>query len=83
MKWVWTLCENLWGDVPDGLRSSEAGGNSNAYELEQVRKKLLGEWLADVSSHRIDRECKLVRFNKVSFISIFDEYYFTHRFEKK
>ena len=65
MKQVWSLCQNLWGDIPDSLKSNAFDKTVCAYELEQIRKRLLGEWLADVCSNRIDRECKLVRFSKV------------------
>jgi hypothetical protein len=79
MKSVWNLCQNLWGDIPDGLKSNPFEKNICAYEFEQIRKRLLGEWLADTSSHRIDRECKLVRFNKVNYIdnlSVFFVFFF-------
>ena len=62
-KMVWSLCQSLWGDIPDSFKSASSTTISN-YEIEQIRKRLLSEWLADSSSHRIDRECKLIKFNK-------------------
>jgi hypothetical protein len=63
-KMVWGLCQSLWGDIPEGFKSnSNESQITSQYELEQMRKRLLSEWLADVSSHRIDRECKLIKFN--------------------
>ncbi len=68
MKWVWSLCERLWGDIPDSYKidaaSFDTESDSGLYEREQVRKRLLGEWLADVSAHRVERECKMSKFNK-------------------
>lgn len=70
MKAVWTLCQSLWGDIPDNYRVREgtpAYQASGDYEREQIRKRLLSEWLADVSGHRVERECKMHKFNKVYF----------------
>jgi hypothetical protein len=68
MKYVWNLCQNLWGDIPNDIKSNPASESGlSMYELEQIRKRLLGEWLTDSCSHRIDRECKMLRFNKVTF----------------
>ncbi len=68
MKWVWSLCQRLWGDIPDSYKidgvNFDAESDNNIYEREQIRKRLLGEWLADVSAHRVDRECKMSKFNK-------------------
>jgi len=67
MKSVWTLCQNLWGDIPDTYKLDPASSPfdpSNAYETQQIKKRLLGEWLADVSGHRVERECKMSKFNK-------------------
>ena len=66
MKWVWSLCQRLWGDIPDCYKIDTASFDSdnNVYEREQIRKRLLGEWLADVSGHRVERECKMSKFNK-------------------
>lgn len=67
MKMVWGLCENLWGDIPESLRSTQKSiANMSAYEIEQIRKRLLGEWLSEVSSQRVEKECKYMKFNKVS-----------------
>ena len=63
MKSVWTLCESLWGDVAESYKSRS---NVDAYELEQIRKRLLGEWLVDMSAHRVEKECRLNKYNKVS-----------------
>ena len=77
---VWTLCQSLWGDIPDAFKanpsahdlangqkktssSSSSSDVSSQYELEQMRKRLLSEWLSDVSSHRVERECRLIKFN--------------------
>jgi hypothetical protein len=64
MKAVWNLCHNLWGEVPDKYKSNT--GEMNNYELEQVRKRLLGDWLANICSHRIDKERKSASYAKVS-----------------
>ena len=63
---VWTLCQALWGDIPDSFRSNSISNSMSNYEMEQIRKRLLSEWLADVSSHRVERECKLIKFNNKS-----------------
>ena len=68
-KMVWNLCQSLWGDVPDNYKTNPNEASIGDYELEQIRKRLLSEWLADVSSHRIERECKMVKFNKVKLLN--------------
>jgi hypothetical protein len=70
---VWTLCQSLWGDIPDAFKANsnthdlingkKSDVSSSQYELEQMRKRLLSEWLSDVSSHRVERECRLIKFN--------------------
>jgi hypothetical protein len=65
LKAVWTLCQNLWGDIPDGYKSNPNESNISNHELEQIRKRLLSEWLAEMSAHRIEKECKMNKFNKV------------------
>lgn len=65
MKYVWSLCQNLWGDIPDAYKIDPNTLTCSDYELEQIRKRLLSEWLADVSAHRVERQCKLHKFNKV------------------
>lgn len=67
MKMVWSLCENLWGDIPDSFKPSSCETvKLSAYEVEQIRKRLLTEWLSDVSSHRVEKECKYLKYNKVN-----------------
>lgn len=64
---VWGLCENLWGDIPENLRPTQKPiANMSAYEIEQIRKRLLGDWLSEVSSQRVEKECKYMKFNKVN-----------------
>ena len=74
---VWTLCQCLWGYIPDAFKSNpmasegdsastNENNNCGRYELEQMRKRLLSEWLTDVSSHRVERECRLIKFNSKS-----------------
>lgn len=66
-KMVWALCENLWGDIPESLKSSsKSDAEMSPYEVDQIRKRLLGEWLSEVSSHRVEKECKYMKFNKVA-----------------
>ena len=72
MKSVWSLCQNLWGDIPDNYKierditqNNTSDMMMNDYEREQIRKRLLSEWLADVSAHRIERECKMYKYHKV------------------
>jgi hypothetical protein len=64
MKAVWNLCHNLWGEIPEKYKSNSK--DTNNYELEQIRKRLLGDWLANISSHRIDKERKSASYAKVS-----------------
>lgn len=65
MKSVWSLCQNLWGDIPENYKINPTNESpKNNYENEQIRKRLLSEWLADVSAHRIERECKMYKFHK-------------------
>ena len=67
MKNVWSLCQSLWGDIPDQMKSNPLeSSNLSLYETEQIRKRLLGQWLSDSCSHRIERECKILKFNKVN-----------------
>ncbi|RNA23314.1 nuclear pore complex Nup98-Nup96 isoform X1 [Brachionus plicatilis] len=61
---VLNLCYKLWGDIPDELKSENSNLNMSQYEIEQIRKRLLSEWLTHVSSHRIEKECKSLKFNK-------------------
>jgi hypothetical protein len=75
LKAVWTLCQNLWGDIPDGYKSNPNELNMGNHELEQIRKRLLSEWLTDMSAHRIEKECKMNKFNKVGFF-LFILYYY-------
>lgn len=70
MKYVWSLCQNLWGDIPDNYKIDPTGYNMSSYEQEQIRKRLFSEWLADVSAHRVERQCKLHKFTKVIFLSL-------------
>ena len=65
MKSVWTLCQSLWGDIPEAYKIRQSAASGVDYEREQTRKRLLSEWLAEVSGHRVDRECKMHKFNKV------------------
>ena len=51
---------------PDNYKINSSSSSISNYELEQIRKRLLSKWLANVSSHRIDRECKLAKFNSSS-----------------
>lgn len=73
MKSVWSLCQNLWGDVPDNykINPSESSSEENPYEMDQIRKRLLSEWLADVSAHRVERESKMFKLNKVGIFILF------------
>ena len=66
MKSVWSLCQNLWGDIPDSYKIDSINQTENNYEIEQIRKRLLSEWLTEVSAHRVERQCKMYKFNKVS-----------------
>ena len=70
MKSVWSLCQNLWGDVPETYKINQSEpsieSEENPYEMDQIRKRLLSEWLADVSSNRVERESKMFKLNKVS-----------------
>jgi hypothetical protein len=67
MKSVWSLCQNLWGDIPENYKmDSMSSLEMNNYEIEQIRKRLFSEWLAEVSAHRVERQCKMHKFNKVS-----------------
>lgn len=79
MKMVWNLCENLWGDIPESLKpNSKSESSINAYQVEQIRKRLLGEWLSEVSSQRVEKECKYMKFNKVLiFFYIYSVYLIT------
>lgn len=67
MKTILSLCSKLWGDIPDELKSSTYDSSLNQYETEQIRKRLLSEWLAQVSSHRVEKECKMLKFSKVIY----------------
>lgn len=66
MRIVLNLCFKLWGDIPDELKSEYYDTNMNQYETEQIRKRLLSEWITQVSAHRIEKECKSLKFDKVS-----------------
>jgi hypothetical protein len=65
MKSVWSLCQNLWGDIPDSYKIDSINPTISNYEIEQIRKRLLSEWLTEVSAHRVERQCKMHKFNKV------------------
>ncbi|CAF0852273.1 unnamed protein product [Brachionus calyciflorus] len=64
MRIILSLCSKLWGDIPDEVKSNNYDSNMSQYETEQIRKRLLSEWLVQVSSHRIEKECKSLKFNK-------------------
>jgi hypothetical protein len=66
MKVVWNLCKNLWGDIPDNYKVDSNSDSISNYENEQIRKRLLSEWLSECSSHRIEKENKMLRFSKVN-----------------
>ena len=66
MKQVWSLCQSLWGDLPESNIYNSKLDELNAYEVEQIRKRLLTEWLTDICSHRIEKENKQNKFSKVS-----------------
>lgn len=61
-KQVWTLCQSLWGDLPDSFKSRN-DSQLGQYEIGQIRKRLLGDWLSEIGSSRISKQ--LVRLNKV------------------
>jgi hypothetical protein len=65
MKSVWSLCQNLWGDIPENYKMDPMSPLMNSYETEQIRKRLFSEWLSEVSAHRVERQCKMHKFNKV------------------
>lgn len=67
MRIVLNLCSKLWGDIPDELKSENYDSHANQYETEQIRKRMLSEWLTHVSSHKIEKECKSLKFNKVNY----------------
>ena len=70
MKQVWTLCQSLWGDLSEKNMFNTRLDELSKYELEQIRKKSLSDWLSDVSMHRIDKECKFNKFSKVSSFNL-------------
>ena len=55
----------MWGDLPENNMINTKLDELNNYEREQIRKKLLTEWLADICSHRIEKEAKQNKFSKV------------------
>lgn len=60
---VWSLCESLWGNIEE-LEINKLSENSLIrYELDILRKKELSKWLTRISTHRIEREVKLCKYN--------------------
>lgn len=88
MKAVWNLCHNLWGEIPEKYKTNS--NEMNNYELEQIRKRLLGDWLANISAHRIDKERKSASYAKVSsrlilnaFCFLISEFLIVNLFEEQ
>lgn len=49
---VWSLCEALWGEL-----SSLAGlGELSVYRTQQIRRRALSQWLADVVHPKVKEE---------------------------